>query len=164
MSQKAVSDEFNQLKSDLVNKIYPVGSIYMSLDPTSPIDLFGGNWSRIKDVFLLTAGDTYSVTTNDKDGGSVTVTLDINQMPNHNHIGVYTYGNHDWQLMQKNSLGIQTSISYGLTLNSDAYWTTLYNTTGGLFDTGTTGGNQPHNNMPPYKVVYAWQRLADNIA
>ena len=22
-----------------------------------------------------------------------------------------------------------------------------------------TGGNQPHNNMPPYKSVYAWQRV-----
>ena len=22
------------------------------------------------------------------------------------------------------------------------------------------GGNQPHNNMPPYLVVYAWRRTA----
>lgn len=24
---------------------------------------------------------------------------------------------------------------------------------------GTTGGNQSHNNMPPYKTVYIWQRI-----
>lgn len=25
---------------------------------------------------------------------------------------------------------------------------------------GSTGGSQPHNNMPPYLTVYAWKRTA----
>ena len=38
---------------------YPVGSIYMSLDSTSPENLFGGVWEQIKDTFLLAIGDKY---------------------------------------------------------------------------------------------------------
>lgn len=32
------------------NKIYPVGSIYMSINVTNPSELFGGEWKRIKDA------------------------------------------------------------------------------------------------------------------
>lgn len=39
---------------------YPVGSIYMSVNQTSPATLFGGTWQRIQDTFLLAAGTTYS--------------------------------------------------------------------------------------------------------
>ena len=39
--------------------IYPVGAIYMSVNSTSPSALFGGTWERLKDRFLLCAGDTY---------------------------------------------------------------------------------------------------------
>ena len=39
--------------------IYPIGSIYMSINNTNPANLFGGIWEQIKDTFLLSAGDTY---------------------------------------------------------------------------------------------------------
>ena len=39
---------------------YPVGSIYMSVNSTSPATLFGGTWQRIQDRFLLCAGVTYA--------------------------------------------------------------------------------------------------------
>ena len=40
--------------------IYPVGSIYMSMNSTSPEVLFGGSWNQIKDTFLLAVGNTYA--------------------------------------------------------------------------------------------------------
>ena len=43
-------------KSELLNAVYPVGSIYISVSETSPHDLFGGTWERLKDRFLLAAG------------------------------------------------------------------------------------------------------------
>ena len=53
--------------SDLLDLVYPVGSIYMSVNNTSPETFLGGEWTRIKDKFLLSAGDTY---TGGSSGGS----------------------------------------------------------------------------------------------
>lgn len=39
------------------NNIFPKGYIYMSVDETSPAELFGGTWEQIKDTFLLACGD-----------------------------------------------------------------------------------------------------------
>ena len=41
---------------DLLDTIYPVGSIYMSVNNTSPASFLGGTWEQIKDRFLLGAG------------------------------------------------------------------------------------------------------------
>ena len=34
----------------LADCLYPVGSIYMSVNSTSPAKLFGGTWEQIKDT------------------------------------------------------------------------------------------------------------------
>ena len=47
-------------KTDIVDLIYPVGSIYMSIESTSPAELFGGTWEQLEDRFLLGAGSEYS--------------------------------------------------------------------------------------------------------
>ena len=69
--------------TDLINTIYPIGSIYMSVNSTSPQILFGGTWEQIKDTFLLATGDTYA---NGSTGGEATHTLTVNEMPSHTHI------------------------------------------------------------------------------
>ena len=38
------------------DKIYPIGSIYISANSTNPHDLFGGTWEQLKDRFLLGCG------------------------------------------------------------------------------------------------------------
>jgi hypothetical protein len=40
-------------------RIYPVGSLYLSKVSTDPATLFGGVWQRIEDRFVLAAGTTY---------------------------------------------------------------------------------------------------------
>lgn len=65
----------NYMSSALtVDDIYPVGSIYMSVNATDPGRLFGGAWERIKERFLLGAGDTHTAGST---GGSSTHTHDI---------------------------------------------------------------------------------------
>lgn len=39
----------------IAKKIYPVGAIYISVDSTSPADIFGGTWSQLKDGYYLRA-------------------------------------------------------------------------------------------------------------
>lgn len=72
----------NDLKTSLLNFIYPVGSLYWSSSPTNPATLFGGTWTQIKDMFILAAGDTY---TNGATGGNATTTLAEENLPSHTH-------------------------------------------------------------------------------
>ena len=124
-------------KSDLLNLIYPVGSIYMSVNNTNPASLFGGTWQQIKDRFLLACGSTYNAGAT---GGEATHTLTIAEMPSHNHT---------WGWRSSAASGNSTWNSAG----SDK--------TGSSSDViGNTGGGKPHNNMPPYLAVYMWKRTA----
>lgn len=67
----------------VLQAVYPVGSIYCSYGSTSPATLFGfGSWTKIEGRFLLGANSTYGLGST---GGSATVTLTVNQIPAHNH-------------------------------------------------------------------------------
>ena len=51
-----------------IDDVYPIGSIYMSVNSTDPSTLFSGTtWTRIQDTFLLAAGTNHSAGTT---GGS----------------------------------------------------------------------------------------------
>lgn len=128
----------------ILDAVYPVGSIYMSVNSTSPATLFGGTWSQLKDRFLLGCGDTYS---NGATGGEATHTLTISEMPNHNHN----------MHVEQTYLRGDVSSSNGAGLwagHSNNYWDGSNN------HLELVGGDQPHNNMPPYLAVYMWKRTA----
>lgn len=117
---------------------YPVGSIYMSVNTTSPATLFGGTWEQLKDRFLLGAGSSY---TNGSTGGEAEHTLTVDEMPSHSHgLPITTNG----------------------TISSNNYFKATANQGGTYYTPQTinTGGSQAHNNMPPYLVVYMWKRTA----
>jgi hypothetical protein len=69
-------------KDAALNIIYPVGSIYMSVNNVSPETFMGGTWEQIKDTFLLSAGDTYTAGAT---GGEATHTLTVEEIPSHTH-------------------------------------------------------------------------------
>ena len=127
-------------ENDLLSKTYPVGSIYLSAEETSPASLFGGTWERLKDRFLLAAGDSY---TPGATGGEAEHTLTVEEMPQHAHT--------QWLRFQAGS-------------DASTYaYQALGNSTGGPANSGNTsgtGGGQAHNNMPPYLAVYMWKRVA----
>ena len=68
--------------ADFLNSVYPIGSIYMSINNISPANFIGGTWESIQDRFLLGAGDSYSIGTTD---GETQHTLTTAEMPNHIH-------------------------------------------------------------------------------
>lgn len=124
---------------NILSKVYPVGSIYMSLSSTDPKTLFGGTWERLKDRFLLAAGDRYSAGAT---GGEATHTLTKDEMPSHNHYAAINGG----------------TDSYGqnrTTIGSFANKAQGYSDSSTIF---ATGGGNAHNNMPPYLAVYMWKR------
>lgn len=127
--------------TDLINTIYPVGSIYMSVSNVSPSTLFGGTWEQIKDTFLLSSGDTYS---NGSTGGEEKHTLTVNEMPSHRHsrrTSPLVFAERD---SSKNEIISPASGSAKAVTKDSDY----------------TGGGQAHNNMPPYLAVNVWKRTA----
>lgn len=123
--------------NNIVNLVYPVGSIYMSVNSTSPESLFGGTWEQLKDRFLLGAGDTY---TNGATGGAATVTLTVDEIPAHSH-GLYSRAVYS---------GDGNYIAHCNKANAGDY----------SHVTDSRGGGNAHENMPPYLVVYMWKRVA----
>ena len=129
--------------------IYPIGSIYMSVHSTSPASLFGGTWEQLKGRFLLGAGDSYAA---GGTGGEAEHTLNSHEIPQHYHDSYF--------------LGLSGTVdapAYYAVFNQSAYTYNYAATTPNTLDvasTGRTGGNQPHNNMPPYLAVYMWKRVS----
>ena len=67
--------------------IYPVGSIYMSVNATNPSELFGGTWVAWGSGRVPVGVDTSDsdFLTIEKTGGEKTHELSINEMPSHIH-------------------------------------------------------------------------------
>lgn len=131
-----------------VDDVYPVGSIYMSVNATDPGKLFGGTWQRIKERFLLGAGDTHAA---GNTGGEFEHTLTVDEMPSHMH---------DFAIRVNKNNG--TSVVAHTSIETSANWYEYVYTADGnrLVDCMTSGDSQPHNITPPYLAVCIWQRTA----
>lgn len=164
---------------DLIDVIYPVGSIYMSVNDVNPEMLFGGEWEQIKDKFLLSSGDVYS---NQSEGGSadaVVVKHNHTQNPHnhtqnsHNHnsasngMYVITVDNDDWVYTPKRQMSHTTGNYYYPYSKTDKGGIGQYNKTGGTTATNQaqTATNQEAGvdgtgkNLPPYLAVNVWKRI-----
>ena len=127
--------------STIMDKVYPVGAIYISANSTNPKTLFGvGTWTQIKDTFLLAAGSTYKAGTT---GGEAEHTLTAEELPTHQH-----------PIWAPNASG-EANAAIGLpqTGSKNTYYAEASKT-------GGAGGGKAHNNMPPYLAVYVWRRTA----
>lgn len=78
---------------NLLDIIYPVGSMYFTTSSVSPASSVGGTWSQVKDAVIAASGSTYSSAVASY-GGSKTIST--SQMPAHNHSGTTSSaGNHN---------------------------------------------------------------------
>lgn len=129
MVDKLLEEESSDV---ILERLYPVNSIYMSITSTSPALLFGGTWEQIVGKFARAHTDTST-------GGADTVTLTTAQIPSHTH----TYNWPNWT-------GTNGSAGNGFAYVGNTKWQT----------SGAAGGSSAHNNMPAYQDVYAWRRIA----
>lgn len=166
-----VSDKWNfrvygkLLKAYIVDSIYPVGSIYMSVNATSPATLFGGTWTQLKDRFLLGAGSTYE---NGTTGGEASHKLSANEMPSHAHDTPFfnNMTNNGEMVSDFEGVfgkGMTASAAKSLTGKSviEMWWKEQTNNAEGneySYLTASKGSSVAHNNMPPYLAVYMWKR------
>lgn len=128
-----------------VDLIYPIGSIYLSLNDINPNKLFGGTWERIKGKTLVGVDESDTdFKTSKLIGGEKTHKLTINEMPSHTH-DCKTYGNGGVSTKGGGLWGVTDA--YGEATNQ---YPSIYK----------TGGDQAHNNMQPYYTCFIWYRTA----
>ena len=145
--KKPLNSGINRTNNGLA-QLYPVGSIYLSVNDTNPSTFIGGTWERIKDRFLLAAGDKYVAGST---GGEEQHKLTTSEMPPHQH-----------QLIKDTA---PSATSDGKIKAEPAYYIAQADVIrDGKYHypsyTAFEGGNKPHNNMPPYLAVYMWVRTA----
>ena len=178
------SNRYNSWRTGIqIDNIYPVGSIYMSVNPTNPGQLFGGSWEAIaQGTFLISAGENYTVqntygsaththtqvaTTSggpsNNTSGSTAIT--IAQMPSHTH-----------DLIASNGCGVAVTTDGADDVNRWGFADNL-RASGWPLSNRATGGGQGHthtlsshthstaatttgsaSNIPPSLAVYMWQR------
>jgi len=179
-----IDNTFESIRESVLSVAYPVGAIYLSVNPTNPETLFGGTWEAIQDKFLLSAGSTYSAGTT---GGEASHTLTAGEMPTHKHdntisvSGSQNAHNHSiWSGSGKtaNAAGLGYSYCYavgGPDNDTSGRWyqgstprdgtaivsssTPAVNITSSISN-ANAGSGQAHNNMPPYLTVYMWKRIS----
>ena len=140
-NKETFNTSLNNLKSQILNYLHPIGSIYMSYNSTNPAELFGGTWQVYSPARTL-----YSTTSESEignTGGSFTHTLTVNQMPSHSHklpkiADMAGSGN------------AATEREQGLKTNSAAIGNTL----------SSVGGGGAHINTQPYSACYMWKRIS----
>ncbi|MDR1338161.1 MAG: hypothetical protein LBJ73_04005 [Rickettsiales bacterium] len=145
-----------QAQSELLNLVYPVGSIYISIVSTNPGTLFGGTWVAFGAGRVLIGAGTGTDTRNQSiafsangTGGEYNHVLTVNELAAHEH-ATNTY-NGSLIYLDYNGVGSGSN----RILNA-AYSPAASNP----LRAQSTGGNAAHNNIQPYIVVYMWRRTA----
>lgn len=148
--------------STIADVFYPVGSIYMNVSLVDPAALFGGTWQRIEDTFLLSAGQTYTA---GDTGGEAEHTLAKEELPIEHMTFRRLYNAADGSTIDvmassetDGSIGVADGTQGRPNITFHAATISSLNTTGQKAMQYTYGGNQAHNNMPPYLAVYMWRR------
>lgn len=121
----------------------PLGVYILPTSPLTRMNSLAARGEPIQDTFLWCAGPKHAAGTT---GGEETHKLIIEEMPAHSHQYnkiPQSYANTDY------SKDEQANFDPSIRNASNTEFT----------QTWDTGGNQPHNNMPPYRSVYAWQRV-----
>ena len=163
------------LVDKLLDRMYPVDSIYISTNSTSPASLYGGSWERYgTGRALISASDTDSDFTAGTTGGSKT----------HNHkygIAVGSFYGHTLIAPNDAHPAVWSGlVSYdkdsGEAIDSFHEWTKLEDKNKAVIGSGSMLGQtgQPYNarryryetntktesSLSPYVAVYVWRRTA----
>lgn len=160
---------FDDKGTSLLDIIYPVGSIYMSVRSTNPGTLFGGTWTAWgtgRVPIGINTSDT-SFNTVEKTGGSKTHAITSNEMPSHNHsvslttssngvhthpVGYYspTFGAGSYPVNTTSTAGFNEK-----TYNTNSAGAHTHTVSG---NTGSKGSGTAMSLLQPYITCYMWKR------
>lgn len=153
---------------DIIDIIYPVGSVYTTTGNQNPNQLWAGTtWERYAAGRVLVGAGSYAengVTytyTNGATGGEVKHQLTADEMPSHSHsASCSTDGNHAHTFYLAAD-GSPDNGKKGANTGHDSTGTTSYaGNHSHTITIASTGGNGSHENRQPYTVVNFWRRTA----
>ena len=170
-------------KSDVLNWIYPVGSIYMSVNNVNPNTFIGGTWVAWGSGRVPVGISPHDVRFNkvEQTGGEATVFLKTEHMPAHSHtitgssVNTDTTGSHTHKHANEGAYGFasfndnanKTGVGLGTQYTYPAGYGVGTASAGEHSHTvtaegtiGETGNGLDHNNLQPYIVCYMWKRTA----
>lgn len=129
-----------KIKNEMINKIYPVGSIYVSMDSTDPSILFGGRWTQIVDRFI------YCSNSSKRTGGQKRI--EVENLPDHTHHCSFPSCWESGDLADIVKYGLRYGIAHLTGCKTE-------------FSNDTDGVNGAKNVpfLPPYITAYAWYRI-----
>lgn len=177
------AEDLRRIEQNIAQLMHPIGTIYENaLDPRNPREIFGfGVWERFGEGRML-VGYNYNdpdFNSAGKTGGEKEHKLTKEEMPRYTFEGVTNIAGEHWHYVLNSdrtnsysfhkdqtlaeSTGVGGSENYNLASSSTPAHQGRSSTSGGhqhTFSASTAGGDQPHNNMPPYIVVYRWIRVA----
>lgn len=142
-----------------LQQVYPVGSLYFNASyDTNPATLFGfGTWVRLKDRFILGAGDNHPA---GETGGEETATLTVPNLPNQQGLiefhgnGGTRAGTEVWGVSGVFSKEKPIANNYRQGSRYSGYPSV------GNVKYDNEGESQPFSIMPPYMAIYVWVRTA----
>lgn len=148
-TKQYVDETVSTAVSDILNKIFPVGHIFMSYEGKSPSSLgYPGTWYKMsEDRFLLGSSGRRPVKST---GGEENHRLTVDEIPNHQHgSGGFPDNNTNNKYPHgRTGLASSTKATQG---GHHTYYEPL---------TTSVGGGGLHNNMPPYMVVAMYRRAS----
>ena len=143
-----------EIVESILDKVYPIGSIYITVNNVNPGTLFGGTWQAFgAGRTLIGAGtgtdanSTQMAFSAGTTGGEYSHQLTVNEMPSHSHgitertsgsIGSY---NHGPFMASQNSTNTHTWPSSNTPIQKE-------------------GGDQAMSLVQPYISVYLWRRIS----
>lgn len=155
-------------KQEVLDLIYPVGSIYMNFNEISPSTLFGGNWERWAVGKTLIGVDENNVAFSSADltGGEKTHTLSTDEIPAHTH-GQVSLSGTVWNILSYRSASWNGGgvISRRASNENRSYGDSKSSSVDGFnvnasHTHDTQGSDGAHNNLQPYRTCYIWRRIS----
>lgn len=133
------------LNPKLLSEVFPINKIEVFFDAEDHSNFLGFQWEMVSQGKMPIGLNTSDTDFNSigKTGGEKEATLTVKQIPPHYHTVLGYAGTSQWATGE---------IWFRAAADSDNAPKSK--------DTSSTGGGQPHNNMPPYIVMAFWKRIA----
>lgn len=138
----------------LLDKLFPIGAVYITYNDNNPGNFLGGTWERFGQGRTLVGegtgndGSTSMSFTTGSVGGEYYHQLAYSEMPAHGHeIGIWD-----------TSGSLKTSPWEFMTIYGSHHSDGQSHNVNSVHINGS-GDNIPHNNVQPYLVVFFWRRV-----